>query len=58
MLAARLYGPRDIRIDQISEPPPPGPGQVRVKVTAVGICNSKTRFRAISRSARRRAHSP
>ena len=57
MLAARLYGPRDIRIDQISEPPP-GPGQVRVKVTAVGICGSKTRFRAISRSAKRRAHSP
>jgi|FLYN01.1.fsa_nt_gi L-iditol 2-dehydrogenase len=40
MLAARLYGPRDIRIDDVPEPPPPGPGQIILRVTAVGVCGS------------------
>lgn len=40
MLAARLYGPRDIRLDQIPEPLPPGPGQVLLEITAVGVCGS------------------
>jgi L-iditol 2-dehydrogenase len=40
MLAARLYGPRDMRIDQIDEPSAPGPGQAQIKVTAVGVCGS------------------
>jgi L-iditol 2-dehydrogenase len=40
MLAARLYGPRDLRIDTIPEPPPPGKGEILLKVTAVGICGS------------------
>jgi hypothetical protein len=31
MKAARLYGPGDIRVDQIEEPVP-GKGQVKVKV--------------------------
>ncbi len=40
MLAARLYGAHDMRIDQVAEPPPPGPGQVQIRVTAVGVCGS------------------
>jgi len=40
MLAARLYGPRDIRIDDIPRPASPGPGEILLKVTAVGICGS------------------
>jgi L-iditol 2-dehydrogenase len=40
MLAARLYGPQDIRIDEVPEPPQPGPGQILLRVKAVGICGS------------------
>ncbi len=40
MLAARLYGPRDIRIDDTPQPTSPGPGEILLKVTAVGVCGS------------------
>ncbi len=40
MKGARLHGPRDIRVDEIADPPPPGPGEVLVRVTAAGICGS------------------
>jgi L-iditol 2-dehydrogenase len=40
MLAARLYGPRDLRVDQIDDVPAPGPGEIRLRVTAVGVCGS------------------
>lgn len=40
MKAARLYGARDIRIDDVPEPLSPQPGQIVLKVTAVGICGS------------------
>jgi L-iditol 2-dehydrogenase len=40
MLAARLYGARDIRIDEIPEPPAPGSGQVLLEITTVGVCGS------------------
>lgn len=40
MQAARLYGARDIRIDDVPEPPPPPKGHVTIRVTAVGICGS------------------
>lgn len=40
MLAARLYGPRDIRIDDVPPPPDPGRSQVVIDVTSVGICGS------------------
>lgn len=40
MLAARLHGPRDLRIESIPEPGDPGPEHVKIKVTAVGICGS------------------
>ena len=40
MLAARLYGARDLRIDEIPDVPPPGDGEVTIRVTAVGVCGS------------------
>ena len=40
MVAARLYGPKDLRVDQVPHPGAPGPGQVLLRVTAVGICGS------------------
>jgi L-iditol 2-dehydrogenase len=40
MLAVRLHGPRDLRVDEIPDPGPPGQGEVRVRVKAVGVCGS------------------
>ena len=40
MLAARLHGPHDLRIDEIPHPGPPGPGQALLRVGAVGVCGS------------------
>jgi L-iditol 2-dehydrogenase len=40
MLAARLYGPRDMRIEEMSRPGRPGAGQALLRVGAVGICGS------------------
>lgn len=39
MLAARLHGPRDLRLEEVRRPEP-GPGQVLVRVEHVGICGS------------------
>lgn len=40
MLAARLHGRRDVRIEQVSPPPPPGPGDALVRIGTVGVCGS------------------
>ncbi len=40
MMAARLYGARDIRIDHVDAPDTPGAGKVLIDVTAVGVCGS------------------
>jgi L-iditol 2-dehydrogenase len=40
MLAARLHGVRDLRLDEIPPPAPPARGEVLVRVSAVGICGS------------------
>jgi L-iditol 2-dehydrogenase len=40
MTAARLYGPKDLRVDQVPHPGAPGHGQILLRVTAVGICGS------------------
>ncbi|MEM7029037.1 MAG: alcohol dehydrogenase catalytic domain-containing protein [Chloroflexota bacterium] len=40
MLAARLYGPEDLRVDQVPLPGQPSIGQALIRVTAVGICGS------------------
>jgi L-iditol 2-dehydrogenase len=40
MLAARLHGPGDLRIDRLPRPGPPGPHAALLRVTAVGVCGS------------------
>lgn len=40
MKAVRLHGARDLRLEDVPEPPAPGQGEVLIKVTAVGICGS------------------
>lgn len=40
MRAARLYGARDIRIDEVEAPRAPGAGEALLKVSAVGVCGS------------------
>ena len=40
MLAARLHGPADIRVEEIPAPGLPPPGYVSLRVKAVGICGS------------------
>ena len=40
MTAVRLYGPRDLRVEQVPHPGLPGPGQALLRVTAVGVCGS------------------
>jgi L-iditol 2-dehydrogenase len=40
MLAARLYGPRNLRVERVPHPGKPGPGNVLLRVTATGICGS------------------
>ncbi|MCB0194783.1 MAG: alcohol dehydrogenase catalytic domain-containing protein [Anaerolineae bacterium] len=40
MTAARLHGPRDLRVEQVPHPGPPGSGDVLLRVTSVGICGS------------------
>jgi len=39
MLAARFYGGKDIRVEEVPDPVP-GPGEVLVRVRAAGICGS------------------
>ncbi len=40
MLAARLYGPADLRVESVPHPGPPPEGKVLLRVTAVGVCGS------------------
>ncbi|TIN73462.1 MAG: dehydrogenase [Mesorhizobium sp.] len=40
MKAARLYGPGDLRIEDIATPGVPGAGWVKLRVDAAGICGS------------------
>ena len=40
MVAARLHGARDIRVQNVPSPLEPGPNQVTLAVRAVGICGS------------------
>jgi L-iditol 2-dehydrogenase len=40
MLAARLHGPRDLRVERVPLPGPPAEGQVLLRVRATGICGS------------------
>jgi L-iditol 2-dehydrogenase len=40
MLAARLYGPRDLRVERVPHPGPPPPGHALIRVAVTGICGS------------------
>ena len=40
MKALRFHAARDLRIDDIPEPPAPGPGQVLIRNSHVGICGT------------------
>jgi len=40
MDAARWYGRRDVRVEQVPEPASPLPGQVKVEIVACGICGT------------------
>ena len=40
MQAARLYGPKDIRIQTEDAPPAPAPGEALLKIRTVGVCGS------------------
>lgn len=43
MRAARLYGIRDLRLENLPQPTP-GPGEVLLKVATVGICGSDIHY--------------
>lgn len=40
MKAARLYGPRDMRVEDVPEPRAPQAGEALIRVAAVGVCGS------------------
>jgi L-iditol 2-dehydrogenase len=40
MIGVRLHGPKDLRVEKLSDPARPGPGEVLVRVHAAGICGS------------------
>ncbi len=40
MLAARIHGPEDLKVDEVPVPGPPGPGKALLRITSVGVCGS------------------
>jgi L-iditol 2-dehydrogenase len=40
MLAARLHGPADLRVERMPHPGPPGRGEVLLRVKVTGVCGS------------------
>jgi L-iditol 2-dehydrogenase len=42
MKAARLYGPRDLRVEHVADPEP-GPGEALIRIEACGVCPSDVR---------------
>ncbi|MGW8186103.1 MAG: 2,3-butanediol dehydrogenase [Desulfobacterales bacterium] len=40
MKAAVWYGRKDVRVENVADPPAPGPGEVKIKVHQTGICGS------------------
>lgn len=40
MIAVRLHGPKDFRVETVPDPPDPGRGEALIRVTAAGICGS------------------
>ena len=44
MRAAKLYGPLDMRIEDVPEPPPPKLGEALIEIGAVGVCGSDLHY--------------
>jgi len=42
MRAARLHGIRDLRVEELADPPP-APGELLVRVDACGVCPTDVR---------------
>jgi L-iditol 2-dehydrogenase len=40
MLAVRLHGPADMRVEHVAKPGSPGPREALIRVKAVGVCGS------------------
>ncbi|GAA3204322.1 alcohol dehydrogenase catalytic domain-containing protein [Actinocorallia longicatena] len=40
MRALRWHGPRDLRLEEVPEPPPPAPGEALVEVSYCGVCGT------------------
>ncbi|MGA3246186.1 MAG: alcohol dehydrogenase catalytic domain-containing protein [Bacteroidota bacterium] len=40
MTGVRLHAPRDLRVEQLSDPRPPSKGEVLIRIGAAGICGS------------------
>lgn len=40
MLAARLHGPKDLRVEQVPHPGEPGPDMALIRVATTGVCGS------------------
>jgi L-iditol 2-dehydrogenase len=43
MLASRLHGIRDLRLEELPRPTP-GPGEVLLQVASVGVCGSDVHY--------------
>ncbi|HIE50171.1 MAG TPA: NAD(P)-dependent alcohol dehydrogenase [Armatimonadetes bacterium] len=44
MQVARLYGIRDVRVEEMPEPGEPGRGEVLLRLTVVGVCGSDVHY--------------
>lgn len=40
MIGVRLHGPRDLRVERLSDPGPPSKGEALIRLNAAGICGS------------------
>lgn len=58
MLAARLHGPGDLRVEPVPRPGPPSPGNVLLRVLCTGICGSDLHSYADGRIGDTRVESP
>jgi L-iditol 2-dehydrogenase len=56
--AARLHGPRDLRVERVPRPGPPGPGRVLLRVKVTGICGSDLHSYQDARIGGTRVESP
>jgi L-iditol 2-dehydrogenase len=58
MLAARLHGPSDLRLERVPHPGPPGRAQVLLRVKITGVCGSDLHSYADARIGDREVRNP